>query len=134
MFQRMNENIKEYQQYMLSLEPDEVIQEYFLNLNDHNLKKINENVTEANRRTKKEIRNFLSVQIIEIKYNTHRTQEYSELLRSKGETFYEIKGFDVTYDVEYRIEYGQGSGTHTWGYYMIKKNADAPWLIGFMGY
>lgn len=136
-------NLEAYEEYLLSLSPEDVIIEHFKNKNEKEILKIKATVVDRYKEIDWTQRYLKQIEVLGIIYNSAETENYIKIVNDDktgrfftqdNNSFPERKVYDVTYKVEYKRSAPKDDGVYTWRYYMLKKSNEDPWLIEEFGF
>lgn len=124
-----------------SLEPQEVVENYFKYMNVKNKEKLLENLTEEYKAANMVwgFENLDYIKILNLEEETDPTQKNGYLTNGKGKyngTKEEnLKVFRVNYEVKYKDDNvgPQPSGKYIWWFFVIRENSSSPWIISEFG-
>ena len=120
-----------YSRYLRRLTPEEVINEYFINMNNKDIDKTNLVVRDDLRSTKTH-GNLRSMKIINITFSDSLTEEYKK--QYYGLKYLDIKAYSVDYEISYYKSGPQNSGIYELGFCLIREDEESGWRVSDFGF
>ena len=112
--------------------PKEAIENYFKYYNERNGRKLLYTLVEEKRNQKWnwEFYNLKSIKLVTIKEDENRLKSFPEIVSSISSPN-NVKCYDVSFKMNYLIDQlgSMPSGSHTWTFFVTRKDDNSTWLI-----